>query len=194
MAKCWLTRAHYLMPQALSVQSLLIDRVDFSVTVWHPAEAFALRGTFMADAPMDDLYLFLFSPRIQIIDGCPTVGIPATAYYWSFTPDGSEPLSGEILEDISAPQVLLQAGLVGRSWTERDYQLVRELCLEKGFNPESPDLANHLGYPLAKMHPEPLPLHANIHMPQLDAVPQLSRVCFRCREIDQLRQFSQNQH
>ena len=52
----------------------------------------------MAGAPMDDIYLFLLNPCVDVQDGLVSVEIPSMqdAYYWSFWPDGREPLSAEL--------------------------------------------------------------------------------------------------
>ncbi|KAJ7798954.1 hypothetical protein B0H14DRAFT_2238845, partial [Mycena olivaceomarginata] len=68
------------------------------------------------------------------------------AYYWSFQHDGSNRLS-EMLEEIVPPQVLFEARIVGHTWSDVDYELIREFSLAKGFNPNSNDVAIELGYP-----------------------------------------------
>ena len=112
----------------------------------------------MADAPMGDLYLFLFNPHVSIQDGVVSVEIPSNedAYYWSFQHDGQEPLSAEILDEIDPPQVLLEVHVGGEYWSEKDYQLIQEIIRAKGLDPNSYALAAHLGYPLAVMHNIPL--------------------------------------
>ncbi|KAJ7218488.1 hypothetical protein GGX14DRAFT_437248 [Mycena pura] len=133
-------------------------RVDFDLTIWYPTDDIGLRGTFMAGAPMDDLYLFLFHPCVDVQDGLVSVKIPSVqdAYYWSFSPDGREPLSAELLDEIMPPQVLLDVYILGKQWSEQDYELIRGITQAKGLDPESSDLAIKLGYPLAVMHDVPL--------------------------------------
>lgn len=144
----------------------IVTELAFGVTLWYPEDYFTLRGTFMADSPTNDLYLFLFSPQAAIRDGACTVAIPAPedAYYWSFQSDGSNPLSDEILDEVCPPQVLYQTCLLERHWSKQDYRLIRDFLLAKGLNPNSPDLVNQLGYPLAVIDPEPLPLDGVIHI------------------------------
>ncbi|KAJ7192856.1 hypothetical protein GGX14DRAFT_593939, partial [Mycena pura] len=137
---------------------VLTTGVGFYVTIWYPTEDIGLRGTFMAGAPMDDLYLFFFHPCVDVQDGLVSVEIPSMqdAYYWSFWPDGREPLSAELLDEIIPPQVVLDIGLRGKQWSQQDYQLIRDITLAKGLDPESSDLAIQLGCPLAVMHDAPL--------------------------------------
>ena len=129
------------------------------VTIWYPTDDIGLRGTFMAHAPVDDLYLFLFQPHVNVQDGVVSVEIPhmQDAYYWSFWPDGHEPLSAELLDEIVPPQVLLEVCIWGKQWSQQDYQSIGDLIQAKGLDPESSDLAIQLGYPLAVMHDVPVP-------------------------------------
>ncbi|KAJ7218469.1 hypothetical protein GGX14DRAFT_27860, partial [Mycena pura] len=126
----------------------------------------------MAGAPMDDLYLFLFHPHVDVQDGLVSVKIPSMedAYYWSFWPDGREPLSAELLDEIMPPQVLLDVHILGTQWSQQDYELIRDITQAKGLDPESSDLAIQLGYPLAVMHDVPLSvsLCADTDLPELD--------------------------
>src|ERR1700761_4725566 len=137
---------------------VLTTAVHFYVTIWYPTDDIGLRGTFMAGAPMDDLYLFLFHPCVDVQDGLVSVEIPSVqdAYYWSFWPDGREPLSAELLDEIMPPQVLLDVRIWGKQWCQRDYQLIGDIIRAKGLDPESSDLAIQLNYPLAVMHDVPL--------------------------------------
>ncbi|KAJ7192846.1 hypothetical protein GGX14DRAFT_593908 [Mycena pura] len=156
--RCWLAQANHCLPEHPSQEHFFTTGVDFYVTVWYPTEDIGLRGTFMAGAPMDDLYLFLFHPCVDVQDGLVSVEIPCMqdAYYWSFWPDGREPLSAELLDEIIPPQVVLDVVLPGKQWSQQDYQLIRDITLAKGLDPKSSDLAIQLGYPLAVMHDVPL--------------------------------------
>ncbi|KAJ7218452.1 hypothetical protein GGX14DRAFT_560794 [Mycena pura] len=156
--RCWLGQANHCLPEDPSQEYFLTTGVQFNVTIWYPTDDIGLRGTFMAGAPMDDLYLFLFHPCVDVQDGLVSVEIPPMqdAYYWSFWPDGREPLSAELLDEIIPPQVVLDVRLQGKQWSQQDYQLIRDITLAKGLDPESSDLAIQLGYPLAVMHDVPL--------------------------------------
>ncbi|KAJ7226908.1 hypothetical protein GGX14DRAFT_417610 [Mycena pura] len=202
---CWLAQANNFIPK----DSSLATAVCFNVTIWYSTNDIGLRGTFMADAPMGDLYLFLFNPHVGIQDGVVSVEIPSTedAYYWSFQHDGQEPLSAEILDEINPPQVLLEVHVGGEYWSEKDYQLIQEIIRAKGLDPT--DLAAHLGYPLAVMHNIPLlvPLYgawigvptilyqmalimysatANTSIPELNTFQVCSPLCWPCGRALQL--------
>ncbi|KAJ7218439.1 hypothetical protein GGX14DRAFT_560777 [Mycena pura] len=158
IARCWLAQANYFFSEHLSQEHFLATGVQFDVTIWYPTDDIGLRGTFMAGAPMDDLYLFLFHPCVDVQDGLVSVEIPSVqdTYYWSFRPEGREPLSAELLDEIMPPQVLLNVRIMGKQWSQQDYQLIRDITWAKGLDPESSDLAIKLGYPLAVMHDVPL--------------------------------------
>ncbi|KAJ7477668.1 hypothetical protein FB451DRAFT_1242957 [Mycena latifolia] len=69
-----------------------------------------LRGTFMADEPTNDLFLFLANPKVEIENGILTVTLleAENAFYWSFESDGSIALTPEELEDLSPPEVMVR--------------------------------------------------------------------------------------
>ncbi|KAJ7218479.1 hypothetical protein GGX14DRAFT_595027 [Mycena pura] len=133
--RCWLAQANHFLSEHL----FLTTGVNFYVTICDPTEDIGLRGTFMAGAPMDDLYLFLFHPCVDFQDGLVSVKIPSMqdAYYWSFWPDGREPLSAELLDEIMPPQILLDVEIVGKQWSQQDYELIRDITQAKGLDPES---------------------------------------------------------
>ncbi|KAF7359888.1 hypothetical protein MVEN_00714500 [Mycena venus] len=169
---------------------ILATGIQFRVSLWDSPDEISIQGTFMVDAPMQDVYLFLFDPCVRIQNGRTSVKIPATshAYYWSFQHDGSTRLSDEMLEEIVPPQVLFEARIVGHTWSDVDYELIRDFLLAKGFNPNSNDAALELGYPLAAVHDEPIqvPLQADSHEPHLDDFPRPSGVCYYCEKVEQL--------
>jgi hypothetical protein len=111
---------------------------------------FTLRGTFMTDAPSDKVYLFLFPPQVEILDGQLTVINPPDAEksYWAFDPAGLDQLTHEIAEDIGLPTPKFVILLEGLFLEEKETHLIREFHAAKGFDPESQDAAIAMGYPL----------------------------------------------
>lgn len=140
---------------------MFANEISFCVSIWYPAEEFTLAGTFMADAPTNNLYLFLFNPRAEIRNEAVNIDIPVLghSYYWSFQRDGSEPLSAEMLDRTAPPHVFFQCVLWGKSWQEGEYRVIKEFCLTKGISLENTDMAMQLGYPLAVMHDKPVLLN-----------------------------------
>jgi hypothetical protein len=95
---------------------VLATGVVFYVSIWFPpTDEFSLRGTFVADAPPKELYLFLLNPRADIQYDRSSVEIPAAcdSYYWSFESDGSHRVLDEVLEEIVPPRVLFHPRILG---------------------------------------------------------------------------------
>ncbi|KAJ6566325.1 hypothetical protein B0H19DRAFT_939736, partial [Mycena capillaripes] len=68
--------------------------------------------------------------------------------YWSLDPSGVERLSAEEATDFGFPSLELTTRIVGHSWETSVYAGIREFQRAKGFDPESQDVARHLGYRL----------------------------------------------
>ncbi|KAJ7863602.1 hypothetical protein B0H14DRAFT_2264546, partial [Mycena olivaceomarginata] len=68
-------------------------------------------------------------------------------HFWSFSPDGKERLKESEAEELGVPKVLLQTLVYGQSWSKQQYNLIHEVQLAKGFNPETNELAKYLDYP-----------------------------------------------
>jgi hypothetical protein len=111
---------------------------------------FTLRGTFMADAPTDKVYLFLFTPQADVMDGqLILINPPDTEkYYWAFDPAGLDRLTHRTAEEIGLPAVEFSMEMVVRSWDNRQLDMVRDFHVAKGFDPYTQDTAIAVGYPL----------------------------------------------
>jgi hypothetical protein len=94
----------------------------------------SLRGTFMSDAPTDDIYLCVFTPQLVRQDGFLSMDVPPAheSYYWSFNKDGSEPLSADELDDILPPEVDFKVQVSGQYWNEEDYTMIEEFKMARG--------------------------------------------------------------
>ncbi|KAJ6462951.1 hypothetical protein C8R45DRAFT_783591, partial [Mycena sanguinolenta] len=73
---------------------------------------------------------------------------PNCPAYWSLDPSGAEPLSSEDAVNLGFPSFVLSIVIHGRSWDASVYAGIRQFHQAKGFNPDSQDVARHLGYPL----------------------------------------------
>jgi hypothetical protein len=104
----------------------------------------------MADAPTDKVYLFLFSPQVDVVDNLITVANPPDIekYYWAFDPAGLNRLTHDLAEEFVLPSVEFSTNLKGGEWDERDYDMVRDFHIAKGFDPYTQDAAITVGYPL----------------------------------------------
>ncbi|KAJ7901320.1 hypothetical protein B0H13DRAFT_773067 [Mycena leptocephala] len=111
---------------------------------------FTLRGTSMADAPTDKVYLFLFPPQVEVVGNLITVTNPPDTerYYWAFDPAGLNQLTHDVAEDFGLPTVEFSTNLWGGKWDEHDYDMIRDFHIAKGFDPYTQDVAIAMGYPL----------------------------------------------
>lgn len=106
----------------------------------------------MSDTPAQDIYLFLFKPRVEVIDGYPVVQVPRAdeAFYWSLDPRGKARLSSQKAEDLGVPYVFFESWITGASWSQRDYDILANFHFAKGVDPFSSDVAICLDHPLVK--------------------------------------------
>jgi hypothetical protein len=104
----------------------------------------------MADAPTNTVYLFLFPPQADVVDGQLLVTNPPDTekYYWAFDPAGLDQLTSEMAEDFGLPTVEFSIYLESWRWNERDYDMVRDFHIAKGFDLYTQDAAIAAGYPL----------------------------------------------
>jgi hypothetical protein len=128
----------------------LITGISFNCTLNTHVDSFTLQGTFMADAPTDKVYLFLFTPQVDIVENLLTVTNPPDTkkYYWAFDPAGLNQLTHDMAEDFGLPTVEFSTTMWGDSWDDRELDLVHDFHVAKGFDPYSQDAAIAMGYPL----------------------------------------------
>ncbi|KAJ7458109.1 hypothetical protein FB451DRAFT_1563992 [Mycena latifolia] len=158
---CWLTQANYLLSDdQLNHELALCRAVKFEAMIWDPRDNTTLQGSFMAESPTADLYLFLRNPHIRISVGflCVDIPEPEEAYFWSFSAEGTVPLSAQELENVVPPQVAICARLTWQHWRSDDYGLIAEFSESRGIDPHSLELAHHLDCELAVKHEEWIPL------------------------------------
>jgi len=151
MQKCWLSQANSIAHKHGAVKSYWIPGgVKFRISIWYPEDNFTLRGTFMADTPSFEIYLFIFRPRVEFLEGYPVIKVPhpREALYWSFDPRGKTRLTSEMAEMIGVPCVFFESWVTGSSWAQKDYDILAEFHSAKGFDPFSLQVAVELGYPV----------------------------------------------
>jgi hypothetical protein len=105
-------------------------------------------------------YLFL-CPANDLQTGCSSFLWPDCPAYWSLDPAGVQRLSLEEATGLGFPSIQLTIELVGHSSDARVYADLRQFHQVKGFDPESQDIASHLGYPLLQLSAEIDPLFAH---------------------------------
>ncbi|KAJ7812914.1 hypothetical protein B0H13DRAFT_500824 [Mycena leptocephala] len=148
--KWWLSQHSFVRKHLQSVIGTdvplhFITKINFNCYL--DTDNFTLRGTFMTDAPSKEVYLFLFPPQVEILDGQFIVTNPLDAekYYWAFDPTGLDRLTDEIAEEIGLPTPEFSIDLRGSCW---DATIIHEFLAAKAFDPDSQDAAIAMGYPL----------------------------------------------
>ncbi|KAJ7171430.1 hypothetical protein C8R46DRAFT_184866 [Mycena filopes] len=149
--RCWLSQANSIGEEYGAVDSYWIPNgVKFRISVWYPEDNYTLRGTFMADTPSSEIYLFLFPPEVKYVDGFPVISIPSPrdAFYWSFHPRGTTRMTAEEAEEVGVPYVFFESWITGASWAPGNYETLADFHRAKGFDPSSRQIAIELGYPV----------------------------------------------
>ncbi|KAJ7033801.1 hypothetical protein C8F04DRAFT_609550 [Mycena alexandri] len=95
-------------------------------------------------------YLFLCPPN-AFQAGSSSLRWPNCPSYWSLDPLGVECLTAEEATRLGFPFMLLTTSVLGHSWDASVYTGLRQFHAAKGFDPDSQDVARHLGYPLYEL-------------------------------------------
>ncbi|KAJ7147411.1 hypothetical protein C8R43DRAFT_530105 [Mycena crocata] len=95
-------------------------------------------------------FLF-FCPGKDFKIGADSVQWPDCPAYWSLDPLGIEHLSTQEAEVLGFPHVEPLITLKGSFWDASVYAGLRKFHEAKGFDPDSQDVARHLGYPLYEL-------------------------------------------
>jgi hypothetical protein len=98
-------------------------------------------------------FLFL-CPVEDFRAGASSFGWPDCAEYWSLDPLGTERLSVEEATLLGFPSIELEAMIEGNLYDAIVYDGLRRFHEAKGFDPESQELALHLGQPLYQLSNE----------------------------------------
>ncbi|KAF7300180.1 hypothetical protein MKEN_01341600 [Mycena kentingensis (nom. inval.)] len=95
-------------------------------------DPFELADTFMADAPAEDLYLFVYLPPLEEVCDQVWMDIPGSheLFYWSTAPDGSTRLGDECAHWL--PKIEVKKYLTGQLWASKHYRLLRDFHVETG--------------------------------------------------------------
>ncbi|KAJ6580617.1 hypothetical protein B0H19DRAFT_929387, partial [Mycena capillaripes] len=71
--------------------------------------------------------------------------------YWSLDASGTKRLSMDEAMRLGFPSLNLETTIIGTSWDASVYAGLRQFHRAKGFDPDSQDLARHLGLPLFQL-------------------------------------------
>ncbi|KAJ7758907.1 hypothetical protein B0H14DRAFT_387878 [Mycena olivaceomarginata] len=88
---------------------------------------------------------------------------PECPAYWSLHPSGVERLSWEDAASLGFPRIGILEHAEGRSWDARVYEGLRQFHQAKGYDPDSQELALHLGEPLYELSSQTNTPFAHFH-------------------------------
>ncbi|KAJ7340597.1 hypothetical protein DFH08DRAFT_811810 [Mycena albidolilacea] len=106
-------------------------------------------------------YLFLCPPE-QFYIGSSSKW-PECPAYWSLHPSGIERLSWEDAARLGFPRIGILEYAQGHSWDSSVYEGLRQFHQAKGFDPDSQELALHLGQPLYELSSQTNTSFAHFH-------------------------------
>jgi hypothetical protein len=131
----------------------LISDLLLRFSISSDLDEFTLQGTFMADSPTDDVYLFLFPANVDDSNGHLAVHLPPEneTYYWSFDPEGLDRLPEDSLDKLVLLRIKFRAIVTAVRWRQEAYDYIADCHCAKGFDPTSQDVAIELGYPFVDL-------------------------------------------
>ncbi|KAJ6512399.1 hypothetical protein C8R45DRAFT_890207 [Mycena sanguinolenta] len=137
----WLSQANHIFT-ALQISSdfqdyVIMDDIHFKLTI-----------STTADMPTG--FLFLCPPK-QFQSGPSSLKWPECPAYWSLNSSGIERLTPEDAADLGFPSFVLSTEVLVFSWDANVYAGLRGFHLAKGFDPDSQDVARHLGHKLYEL-------------------------------------------
>ncbi|KAJ6524192.1 hypothetical protein B0H19DRAFT_1276637 [Mycena capillaripes] len=141
----WLSQANQILTR-LQITSHLEDYL-LACHVCFKMEISAI----VADPPAGFLFL---CPAKDLQIAPSSFRWPDCSAYWSFDPLGVKRLSTEEATAVGFPSIELYMEILERSWDTGVYAGLRQFHKAKGFNPDSQDLARHLGDPLYRLSTE----------------------------------------
>ncbi|KAJ6462959.1 hypothetical protein C8R45DRAFT_524997 [Mycena sanguinolenta] len=139
--KFWLSQANHILT-ALQISSdfqhyVVSDCINFELTI-STGEA-APKG-----------FLFLCPPQ-HFKTGQSSLKWPECAAYWSLDQSGAGQLTPEDAANLGFPSFVLSTNIRGFSWDASVYAGLRQFHKAKSFDPDSKDVARHLGHKLYEL-------------------------------------------
>ncbi|KAF7374210.1 hypothetical protein MSAN_00303100 [Mycena sanguinolenta] len=139
----WLSQANHIFT-TLQISSnfrdyAVLDQLHFMLTV---------SATEVSDPPIG--FLFLCPPE-DFQTGEASFKWPQCPASWSLDPSGAVRLTSEDAKILGFPSLRLSTKVSGRSWDASVYAGLRQFHKAKGFNPDSQDIAQHLGHKLYQL-------------------------------------------
>ncbi|KAJ7027347.1 hypothetical protein C8F04DRAFT_1267075 [Mycena alexandri] len=138
----WLSQANHIFHRLEVIDNytdyVVIDRVDFEIQNL-PSAVTPPKG-----------YLFLCPPS-AFQTGSSSLRWPDSPAYWSLDPLADERLTTEEATALGFPSFSLSTIVSGWSWDANVYAGLRQFHAAKGLDPDSQDVARHLGYALYEL-------------------------------------------
>ncbi|KAJ7899757.1 hypothetical protein B0H13DRAFT_2518450, partial [Mycena leptocephala] len=152
-SKCWLSQANHIFGH-LGITSeytdyAVVEDASFNINISEALE----------HCPPG--YLFV-CPEKYLQIGPSSFRFPDCPAYWSLDPLGAERLSPEEAADLGFPSIGLITIIFPDSWDAGVYSGLRQFHQAKGFDPDSQEVARHLGYPLLQLTSAMDPLFAHV--------------------------------
>ncbi|KAJ7617808.1 hypothetical protein FB45DRAFT_214915 [Roridomyces roridus] len=142
----WISQANYIFKQ-LQITS------DFHDYVYIDGCVLELKIPSSGTKARPDGYLFLcpLDHYFRVPEHSGYFQLPECPWFWSFDPQGQSRLTAEEAEIHGFPTMEMHIKVWGKSWDASVYEALRQLHAAKGFDPDSQELAIHLGQPLFQL-------------------------------------------
>ncbi|KAJ7509117.1 hypothetical protein B0H11DRAFT_1963909 [Mycena galericulata] len=152
LARWWLSQANHI----LRLYSNSVDYEEYSVV-----SSIQYQLTFLSTAEIDpEVYLFLCPLEDLISEDGDFIERPECPAYWSLDPSGCQRLGPKETSVHGLPTFEWKRRVLVNFWDEHVYAGLSQFHAEKGFDPNSQDIARHLEYPLYRLSCDPGPDHA----------------------------------
>ncbi|KAK7035626.1 hypothetical protein R3P38DRAFT_2616021 [Favolaschia claudopus] len=147
----WLSQANHVLNRLGVVSNT--DNYALLNEIWFKVEMDPQSATSTAAAGWHSLDAFLFlCPPQSLRVGPVSLKFPECVGYWSLDPLGEDRLSSEQAAELGFPTIHVSVYGRGKTWSDNAYAGLWRFLKGKGFDPNSQDLARHLGVPLYQLY------------------------------------------
>ncbi|KAJ6525980.1 hypothetical protein B0H19DRAFT_581522 [Mycena capillaripes] len=158
----WLSQANHIFSRIQVTSNfedyVFVDRVFFDVKISEATE----------EPPLG--YLFI-CPEEDFRIGPASLGWPDCPAYWSLDPSGVERLSVQDATRPGFPSIQLTTEIGGKYWDDSVYAGLRKFHQSKNFDPDSLDVARHLGDQILQLSSDHLFAHVDEEVDEADNYP-----------------------
>ncbi|KAK7027656.1 hypothetical protein R3P38DRAFT_3354652 [Favolaschia claudopus] len=144
----WLSQANHI----LKCHGDFSNTEDYALFTWIQIKVeLQLQSVNATDWHSLTGFLFL-CPSQSFQVGPVSFRCPENVGYWSLNPSGGDQLSVEQASELGFPAICVSLSGHGTAWSDTIYTGLRQFHQGKGFDPDSQDLARHLGVPLYQLY------------------------------------------